>query len=210
MEIQYFGGNCVKIAGKKSSLVIDDNLPVLGQKSITGEKDIAVYTGKALESDNTKARFVVDGPGEYEVAEVSISGVSARAHIDEEKTQNATMYKIVMDDVRIAVVGHVYPDLSEDQLEALGTIDVLIVPIGGSGYTLDGIGAHKVITKIDPKLVIPTHYHDPKLSYEVPQAELEDAIKSLGIDVSETVESLKLKNTEFTDTTKLIVVKRKS
>lgn len=188
-------------------MVIDDNLAALGQKSIVSDKDIALYTANHLNS-NLKSYFTIDGPGEFEVSDVSIQGVAARSHMDEDKAKTATMYRIILDDARIAVVGHVYPDLTDEQLEALGTVDVLFVPVGGSGYTLDGIGAHKVINKIEPKVVIPTHYADKGLKYEVPQAELEEAIKPIGIEPSETVDSLKLKNFDFGEGTKLVILNR--
>jgi hypothetical protein len=208
MELQYFGGNCIKINAKKASIVVDDNLDSLGQKSIQTEKDIALFTSPHVKNDRG-AYFRIDGPGEYEVSDISIQGISARAHIDEEKTLNATMYRIIVDDTRIAVVGHIHPDLTEDELEALGTIDILVIPIGGSGYTLDGIGAHKVINKISPKIVIPTHYADKGLNYEVPQSPLEEAVKPIGIEPSDTLDSLKLKNAEYGEGAKLIVLNRK-
>jgi L-ascorbate metabolism protein UlaG (beta-lactamase superfamily) len=207
VEIQYYGGNCIKIVSKKSSVVIDDNLVDLGLKQVVGEKDIALYTSTMLQPAE-KAHFVIEGPGDYEVSEVSIHGVAARAHIDEEKEHTATMYRVIMDDLRIAVTGHIYPNLSEDQLEALGPIDVLIVPVGGSGYTLDGIGAQKVIKQIEPKIVVPTHYAEKGINYEVPQADLESALKSLSMEPADTVDSLKTKNLEMSDTTKLIVIQR--
>lgn len=209
MEIHFFGGNCIKIATKKNSVVIDDNLQTLGQKTVVTEKDIALYTSAHIKPA-AKSYFDISGPGEYEVSDVSIQGVAARAHMDDEKGSSATMYRIIIDDVRIAVVGHIYADLSNEQLEALGTIDILFVPVGNSGYTLDGIGAQKVIKEIEPKLVIPTHYADKALSYEVPQIELETALKELGIEPHETLDSLKIKNLELTDTTKLVVLSRKS
>lgn len=208
MEIQYYGGNCIKIANKKSSLVIDDNLADLGLKPIVSDKDIALYTSSRFEPA-AKSHFNITGPGEYEVSDVSIQGVAARGHMDEEKTQNATMYRIIMEDIRIAVVGHVFADLTNDQLEALGTIDILFVPVGNSGYTLDGVGAQKVIKEVEPKIVVPTHYADKGVNYEVPQIELETALKEIGIEPHETMESLKLKGLEMTDTTKLIVLNRK-
>lgn len=208
MELQYYGGNCVKISAKKASIVIDDNLSDLGQKSILGEKDIALFTSPIIKND-AKVHFRIDSPGEYEVSDVSIQGIPARAHIDAEKTTNATMYRIILDDVRIGVVGHIYPDLTDDELEALGTIDVLFIPVGGSGYTLDGIGAHKVISKISPKIVIPTHYADKALNYEVPQSDLEEALKPIGIEPSETLDSLKLKHVEYGESTKLVVLNRR-
>jgi L-ascorbate metabolism protein UlaG (beta-lactamase superfamily) len=87
-------------------------------------------------------------------------------------------------------------------------VDVVVVPVGGSGYTLDGVGALKVLKQIEPKVVIPTHYADKALKYEVPQASLEDAIKGLGMEVSERVGKYKIKPTELSDTMKLIILER--
>jgi L-ascorbate metabolism protein UlaG (beta-lactamase superfamily) len=208
MEIQYFGGNCVKITTKKASVVIDDNLKELGGAQVSKPTDIILLTSRLTEEE-PKAVLVVDGPGEFEVSNVSISGISARSHIDEEGKWGATMYKVVADDVRIAVVGHIYPDLSEEQLEALGTIDILVIPVGGHGFTLDTVGALKVIKKIGPKLIIPTNYHDSKLSYPVPAATLEDALKGLSMEPKETLTKLKVKGSELlTDQAQLIVLER--
>lgn len=208
MEIQYYGGNCIKITTKKASVVIDDNIKELGGSQISKPADIILSTSR-LTDEEPKALLVVDGPGEFEASNVSISGVAARAHVDEEEKTNATMYKIVADDIRIAVVGHIYPDLSEEQLEALGMIDVLIIPVGGHGYTLDAEGALKVIKKIGPKLVIPTQYADSKLKYPVPAVSLSDALKGLSMEPKETVARLKIKGTELlTDQAQLIVLER--
>lgn len=116
--------------------------------------------------------------------------------------KRATMYSIVADDIAVAVVGHVHPDISEAQLEDLGVVDVLIVPVGGNGYTLDATGAVELVRKIDPKIVIPTHFADPAINYPVPQSELGIFIKELGATV-EVSNRLKLKAGAFGE--KLIV-----
>ena len=82
--------------------------------------------------------------------------------------------------------------LSDEQLEAMGVVDILILPIGGGGYTLDAVDAAKVIRIIEPKIVIPTHYADKSLQYEVPQDELQLFIDELGAPV-ETVPKYKVK-----------------
>lgn len=208
MEIQYYGGNCVKITTKKASVVVDDNIKELGGSQISKPTDIVLLTTR-LDHEEPKAVLVVDGPGEFEASNVSISGVAARAHMDEEGKLGATMYKIVADDIRIAVVGHIYPDLSEEQLEVLGTIDILVIPVGGHGFTLDTVGALKVIKKIGPKLVIPTNYSDTKLNYPVPAVTLEDALKGLAMEPKETIAKLKVKGTELlTDQAQLVVLER--
>lgn len=207
MEIQYYGANTIKITSKKATIVIDDNLAFSGLKSISNKDSINLYTSTLIPKV-AGTRFVIDSPGEYELSDASISGIANRSHLEEDGDQSATMYRVIVDDMRIAVIGHIYPELTDNQLESLGTIDVLLIPVGGNGFTLDGIGAQKIIKKIEPKIVIPTHYADKSIKYEVPQSGLEDALKSLAMEPSETLESLKSKGLDIADSTKLIVLKR--
>lgn len=207
MDIQYYGGNCVKLSTKKATLVVDDNVKALGGSDIAKAGDIVAYTGPVGKAKDPK--FIVARPGNYEIADLSISGVAARAHMDEEGTSTATMYRVVADDIRVAVVGHIYPKLTEAQLEDLGIIDVLIIPVGGSGFTLDAVGALEIIKEVDPKIVIPTNYADSKLNYEVPAASLEDVVKGLGMEVKETTSKLKIKGSELlSDQPQLFVLER--
>lgn len=207
MEIKFYGANVIRLQTKKVGVVIDDNLEELGQKSITKETDLAVYTSKKDESKLPKSVFFVDTPGEYEVLNVSIKGVSAQAHMDEAGKKNAVIYRLVIDDYKVGIVGHIYPDISDEQLESLGMIDILIIPVGGNGYTLDGIGALKVIKKIGPNMVIPTHYKDSKIKYEVPQDSIEEVRKTLSMEPAEELDSLNLKSREFSEGTKLVILK---
>jgi L-ascorbate metabolism protein UlaG (beta-lactamase superfamily) len=208
MELQYYGANCVRLASKKAVIVVDDNLADVGSKSVTKAGDVALFTA-AHGQPSTEVKLSIDQPGEYEVSDISITGVAARAHIDEADQHTATIYKIVADDLRIVVLGHVYPELSDVQLEALGTVDVLVVPVGGSGYTLDGVGALTLIKEIEPKLVIPTHYADKSINYPVPQAALEEALKSLSMEPrEEPVTKFKIKPTDLSDVTQLVVLEK--
>lgn len=207
MELQFHGANCITINTKQARVTIDDNLAKLGAKTVTRAGDIAILT-QEHDAPSQEVRLLIDGPGEYEVADVSIKGMAARAHTDEAGSQTATIYKLVIDDVRIVAVGHIYPELSESELEAIGTTDVLLVPVGGNGYTLDGVGALQVIKKIEPKLIIPTHYADKNLKYPVPQQSLEDGLKALAMEPKETAAKLKLKPADITDMTQLIILEK--
>jgi hypothetical protein len=207
MELQYYGANCLRLSAKKAQIVVDDNLAELGLKDMTKPSDISLRTSREF-PEHKDVAFAAELPGEYEVAGVVIHGIAARSHMDEEGQQSAVIYTIEADESKVAILGHIYPELSEDQLEQIGLVDVAVVPVGGNGYTLDGVGALKVIKQIEPKVVIPTHYADPKIKYQVPQTALADAVKSLGMEVSETVGKYKIKPTELSDTAKLVVLER--
>ena len=205
MDIQFYGANCLTITSKHNRVVIDDNLTTLGAKSVSKDGDICLFTGehKGLAS---KPKIVIDMPGEYEVSNVSITGFQARGHMDEEGKKNAIIYKITWGDVRYLVTGHIFPKLNDDQLENIGIVDVMFVPVGGNGYTLDAIGALQIIKSVEPKIVIPTHFADEGLRYDVPQASLEDSLQKLGMDPKESVTKLQFKSAEVTDTTQLFVL----
>lgn len=191
MDIQFYGANCIKVATKQATVVIDDTLKALGKKSVTKSDDIAVFT-QAPPSDQPKARMCLTKPGEYEASAISFKGIPARSHIDESGTNN-TMFKIIISDMRMLLLGHIHPDLSDEQLESIGTVDILFVPTGGNGYTLDPIGAARMIKKIDPKIIIPTHYEIKDVNYEVPQQPLEELLKVLSLEPTETTAKYKVK-----------------
>jgi L-ascorbate metabolism protein UlaG (beta-lactamase superfamily) len=206
MDLQFYGANCVSFTYKGTRVVIDDNLADLGAKRVLKADDVALFT--SAHGATTPARLLLDSPGEFEVADISIIGLAARAHIDQPNEKNATMFKLTVGDQSLLFSGHIYPELSEAQLEAIGMIDVLVVPVGGSGYTLDPIGALQLIKEIEPKLVVPTHYADKALNFPVPQLELETALKELGMEPKETVAKLKLKPGELGDVTQLVVLEK--
>ena len=207
MELQFYGANCLRLSAKKAQIVVDDNLEQLGLKSVTKPSDISLRTSREFPEHKDSA-FSADLPGEYEIAGVVIHGIAARSHMDEEGKQTAVIYTIQADDTKVAILGHIYPELSEGQLEQIGLVDVAVVPVGGNGYTLDGVSALKVIKQIEPKVVIPTNFADSKIKYQVPQTDLADAVKSLGMEVSETVGKYKIKPAELSDTARLVVLER--
>ncbi len=178
----------------------------LGAKSVLKADDVALFTNQHKGGGN--ARLMFDSPGEYEVSDVSVIGIAARAHMDEEGKRSATILKLVAGDTTVLVTGHIYPELSDAQLEAIGMIDVLVVPVGGNGYTTDPVGALKLIKAIEPKLVIPTHYADKALKYEVPQQDLSNALKEIGMEPKETVSKLRIKPGELSDVTQLVVLEK--
>lgn len=206
MDIQFYGANCLTFTHRGTRIVIDDNLADLGAKGITKPDDVALYTGAHGAANGAKLTF--DSPGEYEVADTSVIGIPARAHIDEEGPRNATMFKLVVGETSVLITGHIYPELTENQLETIGIVDLLIVPVGGNGYTVDPAGALKLIKAIEPKLVVPTHYADKSFNFPVPQQDLANALKELAMEPKETVSKLKLKPSELSELTSLIILEK--
>jgi L-ascorbate metabolism protein UlaG (beta-lactamase superfamily) len=207
MDVQFYGANCLVVSSKQVRLVVDDNLDELGAKSVSKDGDIALFTSPP-KSLLANAKLVIDQPGEYEVSGVSIYGIAARAHTDREGEKTATMYKLVLEDNNILVTGHIYPELTDSQLESIGMVDVIFIPVGGNGYTLDGLGALKLVKKIEPKMVIPTHYDDPNLRYPVPQQPLDAALKALGMEPKDRTSKIRLKGSELGEVAQLVVLEK--
>ena len=193
-DIEYKGGNTVVIATKKSAAVFDPKLSLVGLKDLAVKDAVEIATESRFALNSPAAKLHIEGPGEYEVGDFSIRATAAIRHIDASDAKPlSTMYRVEIGDVRLAVLGNIESKLTEDQLESLGVIDLLILPVGGGGYTLDATSAAAMVRQIGPKAVIPVHYADSALQYEVAQDTLEVFTKELAAPV-ETVSKYKVKS----------------
>jgi L-ascorbate metabolism protein UlaG (beta-lactamase superfamily) len=186
-DLEYKGGNTVVFSTKKVSLTTDPKLSLVGLKDIKTKDEVELATESRFSVNNPEARIIIDSPGEYEVGDFTIHGVAATRHIDTpEQERLSTMYRVECGDVKVAVLGNIDGKLDDDQLEAIGVVDILIIPVGGGGYTLDATGAAALTRSIEPKVVIPVHYADATLKYEVPQDQLATFVSELGAPVEAT------------------------
>lgn len=193
-ELEYKGGNGLVLASKKATLAVDPKLSVVGQKDIKTKDEVELATESRFRVENSDARIIIDSPGEYEVGDFTIRGTAANRHIDTPDSEKlSTIYRLECGDIRLAVLGNIAPKLTDEQLEAIGIVDMLVLPIGGNGYTLDATSAAAIVRQIEPKAVVPVHYADVALAYEVPQDSIDAFIKELGAPV-EQVQRLKLKS----------------
>ncbi|MGH7196069.1 MAG: MBL fold metallo-hydrolase [Candidatus Saccharimonadales bacterium] len=207
MDLQFFGANCVTITTKNGRIVVDDNLADLGGKTVAKNGDMVLYSGQhGLPGVDTK--LLIDSPGEYELSGFVIKGIAARAHIDEIGQFSTTIYKVTSDDVSVVITGHIDPEIGANLVEQLAGVDVLCLPVGGNGYTLDGLGALQIIKQIEPNVVIPTHYQDQYLKYSVPQQNLSQALQALAMETKATLQKLRIKPADFGETSELIVLER--
>jgi L-ascorbate metabolism protein UlaG (beta-lactamase superfamily) len=95
-------------------------------------------------------------------------------------TNVAAIYSLAIDGARVVYLGNVAPKLSDQQIEALGQVDVLILPVGGQGQTAGATEAAGLISQLEPKYVVPTHYDDGKTKYAGPQDKLDLFLKEVG------------------------------
>ena len=172
MELTWYGRTCVRMRGKDAVVVADPYQSVVGPtgRGITGDivtfshpDDAPVARGKPkgkLSRDGTtliptslESAFVLDGPGEYEVKEVLVTGV--RTYRDDARgSENGkgVSFLVEVDGVHTIHLGEIGHLLSEEKLGDIGTVDIACVPIGG---VLTPTKAAALIAQLDPKIVVP-------------------------------------------------------
>jgi hypothetical protein len=143
------------------------------------------YTGGELLTAGDKQPVIVNGPGEYEIQDVSISGIQSDAEYDGKYCIN-TIYVFRLQDMDICFIGPLASrDLPAGAQEMMEGIDILFVPIAGEP-TLDSADAYKLAVQIEPSIVIPTHYTD------VDTELLDTFVDEVGADEAERKDKLTL------------------
>lgn len=161
MEISYLGHASFRLKGKNVTVVTDPYGEKLGKFPDEARADIVTVSHDHFDHNNTRllsSAFIVNGPGEYEIKGVAITGV-ATWHDDKSGAERGpnTVYVMDIDGVKLAHLGDLGHKLTEKQLEEMGSIDVVLVPVGGV-YTIDAATAGEVVKQVDPWVVIPMHY----------------------------------------------------
>ncbi len=210
VEIEYKGANSVILTTKKIKLITDPKLSIVGLKDLPVNNAVELITEERFAVKDVETELVIHSPGEYGLEDFDIKGIAARRRIDDERQGlQSIIYRIEADNIRIGLLGNIDEGLSEEQLDSLGVLDVLIVPVGGNGYTIDAVDAAKLVRDIAPKIIIPVHYADKGLNYEVPQDDIELFVKEMGLEVAETTNKLKIKQVPLeSDQTKIIKLER--
>ena len=176
MKITWAGQACFQISvlnGKENPAnIVIDPFGNIGLKEPRFDADILLLSHNHEDHNNIKAikgnPFLISGPGEYEVKGVFIQGIDS-FHDDSQGAERGknTIYTIEAEDIRLCHLGDFgQKQLTDDQLEKIGTVDILMIPVGGT-YTIDGSEATKVIGQIEPKVVIPMHYELPGLKFKL-------------------------------------------
>ena len=217
MQIIWKGQSCFQIItsqGKDSqvSLIIDPFGPDCGLKVPNLSGNILLVTHNHPSHNNIKAvsgqPFLIDGPGEYDIKGVYIQGIPAfhDKNFGKEKGE-VIIYTIESESMRVCHMGDFgQKELFPEQLEDIGEIDILLIPIGGN-ETIDSEEAQKIISQIEPKIVIPMHYLLPKLKAKLNG--LDKFLKIMGEKNHESLPKLIVKSKDLTsdEETKTIVLR---
>jgi L-ascorbate metabolism protein UlaG (beta-lactamase superfamily) len=196
-DIQFLGHACVRLRGRDGIVLCDPFNRSIGvdigrptAHIVTVSHDHPDHNNVAAVRPMREKLFTVDAPGEYEVGGVLITGV--RTFHDKAKGAERgfnTVFVIHLDDVTFCHLGDLGHELSQAQLEAIGDVDVLFVPVGG-GETIGPAEASNVIAQIEPRVVVPIHYATSQLSFEYELAPLDNFTHEMGLKEIVTEEKL--------------------
>jgi len=216
MQIVWHGQSCFQISFSKNkdeklTVVIDPFSEEIGLRIPTLEADILMISHDHPDHNNKKAvsgnPFLIEGPGEYEIKGVFIQGIEA----DHDKSQGeergkTTIYTIEGEEIRLCHLGDLgQKELNADQLEHIGDIDILMIPVGGI-YTISAQEASKIISQIEPRLIIPMHYNLPKMKSKLDG--LDKFLKVMGQKGIEPQSKLTVKKKDLEgETTEVVVLK---
>jgi L-ascorbate metabolism protein UlaG (beta-lactamase superfamily) len=218
MEITYLGHSCFKLKGKTGTVLVDPyddstrsfKLPKVSADVVTISHQHPDHNAfdHAMGTARREKPFLIDAPGEYEIAGISVFGIPSfhDAASGKERGSNI-MYIIHMDDVSVAHLGDLGHPLDDKTIEQLGVVDVLLCPVGGV-YTIDPKVAVDVIHNIEPSYIVPMHYKTPEHNQKTfsELSTVEDFLKAYGV-TKEPVTSLSVNAGSMPEETELVVLK---
>ncbi len=159
MEIFWLGHSCFRLRGRDATVVTDPCPPSTGYRIGKLTADVVTISQNVPERSYLQGFSgepkVLNGPGEYEVSGVLITGV--RTDHERKEGPRNTAYVLDIDDLRVCHLGAMSRVPTGDDVEVLSGVDVLLIPVGG-GQTLGAAAAAEAVSLLEPRIIIPMHY----------------------------------------------------
>ena len=170
MEITWLGHSCFLLQDSKGRKLLTDPFDTtLGYETYKGSPDIVTISHQHFDHNYTKELNgnckIIDKIGMVYICDITIKGTPSYHDKDKgAKRGDNIIFTFKMDDYTLCHLGDLGHSLSNDDIDAIGNVDILFVPVGGN-YTIDGKEASEVTKKINPKIVIPMHYKTSLVSF---------------------------------------------
>ena len=212
MEISWYGHSCFRLTERNMATVVTDpfDSKAVGYEPLKLKADIVTVSHDAAGHNHTESikgtSHVIDGPGEFEIGGVFITGVQTEGGTGKKKSSNGsrnTLYVFDYDGITVAHLGDLKQVPSQTEIEALGTVNVALVPVGGGGG-LNAAKAAEVISLLEPNLIVPMHYATPDAKISLDS--LNKFLKEMGLSKPGTQPSLKVSRSGLPDESKVIVL----
>lgn len=219
MEITWHAQSCFRLTERNLlTIVTDPYKPQNGMEMPKLKADVVTVSREAETHNNTGSvsgtargdTRVVNGPGEYEMGGVFITGVTMRP--DKKKSADAnqatlhpalksTVYSFNYDGLNVVHLGGLSFVPSQTQIDALETVHVLLLPIGGGEY-LNPSQAAEVVSLIEPNIVIP-------MQYDAGQDVVGKFLKGMGLSEAKAQDSLKVTRGTLPEDTQVVLLEAK-
>ncbi len=212
MEITWYGHSCFRLTERGMATVVVDPFDnkAIGYSPLKLKADIVTVSHDAPGHNNAEAvkgtSHVIKGPGEFEIGGVFITGVQTDGTASAKKAKTEvrnTLYVFDYEGLTVAHLGDLQQVPTQAEIEALGTVNVALVPVGGGGG-LNAAKAAEVISLIEPNIVIPMHYSTPDA--KVTLDSLNKFMKEMGLNKQEAQPSLKVSRSGLPEETHVVVL----
>lgn len=215
MEITWYGQSCFKIKGKSATVITDPFDPGFSGLKLPKDfaSDLVLVSHQHQDHNNWQAVLaanpeviVAEGPGEYEVKGASVIGTNS-FHDDASGAERGTntIYHILIDGINIVHLGDLGHLLSEEQVEEINQVDILMIPVGGV-FSIDAEVAGKVIAQLEPRIIIPMHFKIDGLKFDLNP--LEPFLKEMGAEGVEALPKLVVTKDKLPEETQVTVLSK--
>jgi L-ascorbate metabolism protein UlaG (beta-lactamase superfamily) len=210
MEITWYGHSCFRLTERGMATVVTDpfDSETVGYEPLKLKADIVTSSHDAPGHNYLNAvkgySHAITGPGEFEIGSVFITGIQTdmTSKKSADKPRN-TLYVFDYMGITVAHLGDLRSVPTQTEVEALGTVHVALVPVGG-GSGLNAAKAAEVVSLLEPNIVIPMHYNTPAV--KVPVDKLDKFMKEMGLHEAETMPTLKVSKSSLPEETKVVVL----
>jgi L-ascorbate metabolism protein UlaG (beta-lactamase superfamily) len=209
MQINWYGHSCFRLRDRNGTVVTDPYGDDIGYTLPRIRADVVTVTHDHPDHANVKAikgnPQVIYGPGEYEIKGIFVIGIPAQPPETETKLGvRNTVYLFDFEGVTVCHLGDLSRVLTQSQIEEVGDVDVLLIPVGG-GTTLGASEAAEVISLLEPRIVIPMHYKTEHLK-GVKLAPVEHFLKEMGLKEVTPIDVLKVTESSLPEETQVMLM----
>jgi len=209
MELTWYGLSCFRLTERKLATVVTDPYDGrLGLPPLKLRADVVTCSHNAKGHNFIKGvsgwKHTLTGPGEYEIGNVFITAI---ATLGDDDAKSNVLYMFDYEGLTIAHLGDMQKVPKQTQIEALEEVNVLLVPVGG-GTSLNAAQASELVSMLEPNIVVPMHYHLPKLKIELES--VDRFLKEMGVTDPREENSLKVSAGNLPEETETILLTPKS
>lgn len=212
MEITWYGLTCFRLSERGLATVVTDPYPP--ETGLTFPRLRADIL--TVSHDDAECRYTsgvrgpyasLDGPGEYEIGGVFITGITTFADNKQGTTRGLnTIFTFDCSGLTVCHLGRLGHVPTQSQVEDLGTVNILLVPVGGGG-SLNPARASEVISLFEPSVVIPMYYKIKGLEKNLDT--LSRFLKEMGVEKVDSQDVLKVTRTSLSEETQVVVLEPK-